>query len=65
MRDSDWLKNNLRLIFLFCVQMQILCNGAIDTQTVQITFIIELPEYKNNQSNFFGQIELNMGNFCL
>ena len=26
MRDSDWLK--LRLIFLICVQMQILCNGA-------------------------------------
>ena len=29
MRDSDWLKLNLRLIFLIWVQMQILCNGAI------------------------------------
>ena len=28
MRDSDWLKINLRLIFLICVQTQILCNGA-------------------------------------
>ena len=28
MRDSDWLKLNLRLIFLICVQTQILCNGA-------------------------------------
>ena len=26
MRDSDWLKINLRLIFLICVQTQILCN---------------------------------------
>ena len=31
MRDSDWLKFNLRLIFLICVQTQILCNGAIIT----------------------------------
>ena len=29
MRDSDWLKINLHLIFLICVQTQILCNGAI------------------------------------
>ena len=28
MRDSDWLKLKLRLIFLICVQTQILCNGA-------------------------------------
>ena len=28
MRDSDWLKLILRLIFLICVQTQILCNGA-------------------------------------
>ena len=28
MRDSDWLKLNLRWIFLICVQTQILCNGA-------------------------------------
>ena len=27
MRDSDWVKINLRLIFLICVQTQILCNG--------------------------------------
>ena len=31
MRDSDWLKLNLRLIFQICVQMQILCNRALDT----------------------------------
>ena len=29
MRDSDWLKISLRLIFLICVQTQVLCNGAI------------------------------------
>ena len=29
MRASDWLKINLRLIFLICVQTQILYNGAI------------------------------------
>ena len=28
MRDSDWLKINLRLIFLICIQMQMLCNGS-------------------------------------
>ena len=28
MHDSDWLKIKLRLIFLICVQTQILCNGA-------------------------------------
>ena len=28
MRDSDWLKLNLRLIFMIYVQTQILCNGA-------------------------------------
>ena len=28
MRDSDWLKLNLRFIFLICVQTQMLCNGA-------------------------------------
>ena len=28
MRDSDWLKLKLRLIYLACVHMQILCNGA-------------------------------------
>ena len=28
MHDSDWLKVNLRLIFLICVQTQVLCNGA-------------------------------------
>ena len=28
MRDSDWLKLKLRLIFLICVQTQMLCNGA-------------------------------------
>ena len=33
MHDSDWLKLNLRLIFLICVQMQILCNGATNTHT--------------------------------
>ena len=32
MRDSDWLKLNMRLIFLICVQTQILCNGAYMTQ---------------------------------
>ena len=31
MRDSDWLKLNLRLIFLICVQTQIVCNGANKT----------------------------------
>ena len=31
MRDSDWLKLNLRLIFLICVQTQILCKGAYVT----------------------------------
>ena len=29
MRDSDWLKIKLRLIFLIYVQTQILCNGAM------------------------------------
>ena len=29
MRDSDWLEINLRLIFLICVQTQILCNGCM------------------------------------
>ena len=28
MRESDWLQFDLRLIFLICVQMQVLCNGA-------------------------------------
>ena len=31
MRDSDWSKLNLRLIFLICVQTQIICNGANKT----------------------------------
>ena len=31
MHDSDWLKINLRLILLICVQTQILCNGALVT----------------------------------
>ena len=30
MRDSAWLKIHLHLIFLICVQTQILCTGAID-----------------------------------
>ena len=34
MRDSDWLKLNLRLICLICVQTQILCNGALVTLTL-------------------------------
>ena len=34
MHDSDWLKLNSRLIFLICVQTQILCNGAIVSQNV-------------------------------
>ena len=29
MHDSDWLKLKLRLIFLTCIQTQILCNGAL------------------------------------
>ena len=37
MRDSDWLKINLRLIFLICVQTQILCNGANITWNVWCT----------------------------
>ena len=28
MHDSDWLKLNMRLIFLICVQSQISYNGA-------------------------------------
>ena len=35
MRDSDWLKIYLRLIFLICVQTQILCNGAHITQIIK------------------------------
>ena len=35
MRDSDWLKIKLRLIFLICVQTQILCNGAYITNLFQ------------------------------
>ena len=41
MRDSDWLKLNLRLIFLICVQTQILCNGAL----VTIPFSFNHEEY--------------------
>ena len=41
MRNSDWLKIKLRLIFLICVQAQILCNGAyiISRHCACITFI--------------------------
>ena len=28
MCDPDWLKINMHLIFLICVQTQIVCNGA-------------------------------------
>ena len=35
MRDSDWLKLNLRVIFLICVQMQILCNRALEEQILK------------------------------
>ena len=39
MRNSDWLKINLRLIFLICVQTQVLCNGAYDTYMEIVIYV--------------------------
>ena len=37
MHDSDWFKLSLRLIFLICVQTQMLCNGAILITQILLT----------------------------
>ena len=53
MRDSDWLKIKLHLIFLSCIQTQILCNRA------QIFYYLEHLHYlflKNLSGSCCGSI---------
>ena len=49
MRDSDWLKLNLRLIFLICDQTQILCNGAYSQLRTRRPCAVHLSSIENQK----------------
>ena len=60
MPDSDWLKLNLHLIFLICVQTQILCNGATNSYIL----VKRAPLNNNNVPFLYSAYHIQMASLC-
>ena len=65
MRNSDWLKLKLRLIFLICVQTQSLCNGAnVLSDEIKICYNLEFQNNENRAFLFLGDTRYIYICFC-
>ena len=61
MHDSDWFKIKLRLIFLNCIQTQILCNGAHGSLIWELTITFSRP--MSSRRNEHPTLGVNMQEF--